>query len=455
MLTYHMAVVTRDSALRRGIKRLTTATASSAQSVRDPAELAEDKDIDLVIHDARSRVPDRALFDRLTDRSRVIHIVDGDTLIKKVELLADPRVCSLVCHDARFDDDELIASATKALRGDVFGLQKYFPWGVTTYTMAVGSYEEKGRAIELLGRYAQLAGVRGPVRERIQLVADELMMNALYHAPTDDDGNELYRGRSLKELAQLESVSPIQIQYGCSGRYFGISVRDSGGSLTRDRALEYLRRAGRREAQIEAKPTGAGLGLVSVLKSVSKLILNIEPGYSTEVIGLFDVELFAKGKIGARSLHLFIAEPEPDTQDDADTGEIAAAMVAPRPGRAWPMAAVVLTMVLTVLATAYYYRNLKPHHGRDPGAAVAAELPTLTVVPVPADATITIDGEPAAANLAIPITGADPMVVEVTMPGFEPYTRSFSAGELATSVKVFVSLQREPSRKEARRRRSP
>lgn len=451
MLNYHMAVITRDGALRRGIKRLTTATASSAQTVRDIGELAEGKDIDLAVFDARSRVPDRALYDRLSDGSRVIHIIDGDTLIKKVELLADRRVCSLLCHDARFDDDELIAAATKALRGDVFGLQKYFPWGVTTYTMAVKSYEEKVRAIELLGRYAQLAGVRGPVRERIQLVADELMMNALYHAPTDDQGNELYRGRTLKELAQLENVSPIEVQYGCSGRYFGIAVRDGGGSLSRDRALEYLRRAGRRESQIESKPTGAGLGLVSVLKSVSKLILNIEPGHSTEVIGLFDMELFAKGKIGARSLHLHIAEPAAgDDGEDVIDDDVAPPTVTRGGSRAWTMAAVLLAIVATALSTAYYFREIKP------AAVTAATLPALTVVPTPSDATVLVGGKAVDATRPIEVVdNGAPIEVRVEMAGYEPFARTFSADELAGSVKLYVPLVLSPPEREARRRRRP
>ena len=64
---------------------------------------------------------------------------------------------------------------------------------------------------------------------------------------------------------------------------------------------------------------GAGLGLVSVLRSVSKLVFNLDPGQSTEVIGLFDMELFAKGKVGARSVHVFTARgtPEPDEAPEA------------------------------------------------------------------------------------------------------------------------------------------
>jgi hypothetical protein len=295
-----MVVVTADTALKRAVKRLTTATGASADFVVDANAIPPDIRINLAIIDARRGDPTAQLLKAIPPTSRIVFIIQGDSLVSKLHLMGDPRVTSLFCYDAQFDDDEFISSATKGLRGEVFGLQKYFPWGVTTFAMKVQNYDEKGRAIETLLEYATLAGCRGPVKDRIQLVCDELMMNALYHAPLDENGNELYGGKTLKELAHLERVSPIQVQYGCSGRYFGVSVRDAGGSLSRAKLLEYLLKAKSAVREIETKALGAGLGLVSTLKSVSKLVFNIEVRSSTEVIALFDMELFAKGSIGPR-----------------------------------------------------------------------------------------------------------------------------------------------------------
>ncbi len=341
MLRYHMCVVTRDQALKRSIKRLTTATGATADFAVDTA-INPTRPINLAIFDARSEMPDRRFLGQVPKSAHVIYIVPGEDLAMRVQLFEDMRVTSLFCYDERFDDDEFISSATKALHGEIFGLQKYFPWGVTTFSMVVKSYEEKGRAIEIMMRYAQMAGVRGPVRDRIQLVADELMMNALYHAPVDSRGQEKYRGMTQKQLAQLPEVNPIQVQYGCSGRYFGVAVRDGGGSLHRDRALEYLVRA-RSGAQMEKKASGAGLGLISVLHSVSKLVFNLAPGYSTEVIALFDMELFARGKVGARSLHLFTTSASAAAGVDDDDEETRVSTPrAPAPRRAgappgsWP-----------------------------------------------------------------------------------------------------------------------
>ena len=424
MLRYHMAVITRDNALKRAIKRLTTATGSTADYIGDATGLNPEHPIQLAIYDARESPPDKLFFAKVPKEAKIIYIIDAEGLIPKVGLFKDERVVSLFSYDAQFDDDEFVATATKALRGEIFGLQKYFPWGVTSFSMVVKNHEEKGKAIEILMQYANLAGVRGGVRDRIQLVCDELMMNALYHAPTDKNGQELYAGKTLKELAQLDMVNPIEVRYACSGRYFGVSVRDGGGSLSRDRALEYMRKA-QATAAIETKTSGAGLGLVSVLKSVSKLVFNLEHGTSTEVVALFDMELFAKGKVGARSLHLFAA---PDTPPEADIsvegGDDQGAAAAndtqdlqirrSGPVGAWILAAV-LGAVVASLGTAFYLKK----SGTPSASAAPSASPRLTVRPTPKDATIMLDGKEAIAA-DTPFTLHENQMVEVSRDGFQP-----------------------------------
>jgi len=427
MLRYKMAVITRDNRLKRAIKRVTTATGANADFIGDASGIDPNKPINLTIFDARKDNPDKLFFAKVPTAAKIVYIIPGESLVQKVTLLKDDRVTSLFCHDERFDDDEFIATATKSLRGEVFGLQKYFPWGVTTFSMMVKNYPEKGRAIDVLMQYAKLAGVRGPVRDRIQLVADELMMNALYHAPVDDNGRELYEGRSLKELAKLDEVNKIQVQYGCSGRYFGIAVRDAGGSLSRKRALEYLMRA-KTGSMIETKATGAGLGLVSVLRSVSKLVFNLDHGNSTEVIGIFDMDLFAKGKVGARSLHLFTEAPR---AAEVDEPEVTAPVerISGGSGRgAWLLAAV-LGAVLSAMATAYVLKSGDTNK-------------TVTVYPKPDDATVTFNGKKVPAGRAITWPASKSKAkLSVEKKGFGPWTRELDREKSGSDVELYPALQ--------------
>src|SRR5690606_34925494 len=116
MLRYHMALATRDSALRPATKRPTTAAGATAAFAPDSAQPSPSRQVDLAIFDARGEAPDRRFYSLLPRTARIRLIVPGDDLVDRVPLLADPRVTSLFCHDDRFDDDEFISSATKALR---------------------------------------------------------------------------------------------------------------------------------------------------------------------------------------------------------------------------------------------------------------------------------------------------------------------------------------------------
>jgi hypothetical protein len=414
MLRHNMTVITKDNRLKREVQRVTASTASNAEFILDVAALDRVQKPDLVIFDARTTVPPRSLTEKLGTSTAIIFIVEEENLIESMSLLGDGHATSVMGHGARFDDDEFIASATKALRGNVFGLQKYFPWGVTTFSVVVASGAQKSKAIEIILQYASLAGLRGPVRDRVQTVADELMMNALYHAPVDKDGKELFAGRTLKELSQLPEVPAIEVSYGSSGRYFGISVRDGGGSLTRTRALQYLAKAKTAQADIEQKIGGAGLGLVSTLRSVSKLVFNLDPGRSTEVIGLFDMELFAKGKVGARSVHVFSATPTPEpeaaTRDDEDEAAAAAAAEPPVPSVTgarwgmWVMAAILLSVV-TALGTAVVMNKTKGSGAagdKCPPAGDATAAPTEPAPPAPAPPTAREPAPPAGAHTRHP-----------------------------------------------------
>src|SRR6185369_6608292 len=85
-----------------------------------------------------------------------------------------------------------------------------------------------------------------------------------------------------------------------------VAVRDSYGSLDKDTIVKFLSKgADAKLVPEQQREQGAGLGLVTALKSASKLVFNIAPGVGTEVIALFDMDLLSKGRQGVRSVHIF------------------------------------------------------------------------------------------------------------------------------------------------------
>jgi hypothetical protein len=207
------------------------------------------------------------------------------------------------------DEIELVVTSQKLISGDIFGLEKYLAWGALVHERWVASYDEKREALLEVAAYAAEVGARRQVVGRIESVADELLMNALYDAPAARLGVTPPSpvGHDLRPSAG--DGEPALMRYACDGRYLALSVRDGYGELRKEAILDHIERARAMKGSPQLKPSGgAGLGLYFVITSVTRFVANIDPGRATEVIGLFDLKAAGRDQEGcARSLHIFTA----------------------------------------------------------------------------------------------------------------------------------------------------
>jgi hypothetical protein len=224
-----------------------------------------------------------------------------------MELLRE-RLDHLVGDEPELDEDHLLVTTAKLLAsnaGDsVFGLEKYLAWGVTVHELELSSYQAKRVAIDAATDYATEVGANRALRRRIEAVADELLMNALYDAPAVSRGED---ARPAEQALSGELADPVRIRFACDGRRFALSVEDRHGALEKRAILDNVSRARReRGAPLFRDVGGAGLGLYYVLSYASRFIANVERGARTEVICLFDLGLKAS-QLGncARSLDVF------------------------------------------------------------------------------------------------------------------------------------------------------
>ncbi len=337
MLRHRILVVSGEANMRRALRRLMTATGAVTEFVNDLSKLPEDAPSLLAVDLRSSTAPKLKDLETVFPNVRLLCIVGAQDYGQMVDCLRNPRCGSVITYDDGFEPDDFIITVTKLLHGQVFGLQKYFPWGVTLYNMEISSYEEKSRALDVLNAYAELAGARGPVRDRMALVAEELIMNALYHAPVDEAGTRKYDHLPRKELARMTFDRKVRITCASNGQHFAIGVHDTYGSLEKDTVVKFLAKGTQKSLEPENRESGAGLGLVTGLKNASKLVFNLSPGNGTEVIALFDLDLLAKGRAGVRSVHIF-----------TERRKQSVATVAPAP-RAAPAAAPLIVGALAVL----------------------------------------------------------------------------------------------------------
>jgi CheY-like chemotaxis protein len=121
---------------------------------------------------------------------------------------------------------------------------------------------------------------------RIETAADELMLNAIYNAPHDDDGRPIYRDMDRRNVVTLAAQAQVRLRWGCDGRTFALSVADRFGTLTRAAVANHLGKLldarSPRLARTDARG-GAGLGLALTFSAGNELAVQLAPGRFTEV----------------------------------------------------------------------------------------------------------------------------------------------------------------------------
>lgn len=210
-----------------------------------------------------------------------------------VELLRRNDVTNLISqHGAirtsvvEFDERELLVTCKKAISGDIFGIEKYIGgWGTKLQSVTVKAMADKAPALEGLEATLRALQVSTTIVPDIVNVADELMLNAIVHAPRGPDGKQKYEHIGPQRGLTLEPSEYVSLVYGCDGQRFMLGVADNFGGLQREALYGYVSK-GLTGEQLspEQKTSGAGLGLTLAFRTIHQLVCNVHEGTRTEVI---------------------------------------------------------------------------------------------------------------------------------------------------------------------------
>lgn len=230
-----------------------------------------------------------ALDRRLDAKAHIIAVLPASDLAGTVAVMqSSGRLAGVLTEDV-LDGQALPEMASRLLHGDIFGAEKVVPWGTRIYSALVGDYQEKSVCIAQLSEFAATMGVRRKYREAIEQCADEMLMNALYDAPVDAEGKQIFADVPTRTRISLRMEQKAVVQYACDGDTFTLSVRDSFGTLERDTVVRYLHKCLHAEQQIDRKTGGAGLGLYIIANATTLFAFNVLPGVATECLVTFDL----------------------------------------------------------------------------------------------------------------------------------------------------------------------
>ena len=196
------------------------------------------------------------------------------------------------------DASKLIAAGNEHIHSSVLGKSDHgaqstqaavdkgviptYSWETHDQIQRVELRESKERhvAIDALFANKNISAKRETI-ERSRTVLEEILTNAIYHAPRRADGSEKYRRSESISLAKDETIY-ISIASEADGIF--LSVTDLGGTLSFEHIRESMGRCyGESQKQIESKESGAGLGVYLVFETATHVKIVTDPGKSTTV----------------------------------------------------------------------------------------------------------------------------------------------------------------------------
>jgi len=297
----------------------------------------------LVVVDGSAAAPSAAPLltaARAAGTEACMALLDAAQVAELPRILGLGAVTNLLVHPMPVLGEELMVTAQKLLRDDLFGAEKYLLWGTELEAITLTRASQRTHVVGELADQVRARGLGPRAASVAMLVADELISNAVHNAPVDDAGAHYRADLPRDGELELDPRHRVALRWGCDGRYLAVEVTDRFGSLDRDTILRALVRtkrsplwhagglsqriSGARHARDEmpggwpesGQPPeasgfkdaggGAGMGIALAYRSCDHLVFNLAPGKRTEVIALIDVRSPHGERVPASSYNVFV-----------------------------------------------------------------------------------------------------------------------------------------------------
>jgi len=169
------------------------------------------------------------------------------------------------------------------------GVVPYLLSGAPVHNLQIRSTADKDTALEQIVHFAESMDLGGEKLRRLELAAEELMMNALYDAPRSAMGTPRHAHLDRRLPVLLAPNESITLRFGCDGQTVAVAVNDPFGALDRLAVADRLGRVKDGLPRPQPGLGGVGLGLVMTYTVANQLVFCVSPGRSTEVTAVLHV----------------------------------------------------------------------------------------------------------------------------------------------------------------------
>ncbi len=215
-------------------------------------------------------------------------------------------IVSLSQLDYKFSVKGVLSTIRKITTGDIFGLEKYLESGTKVESAQILGSDHRIQVLQTMKNYFKQLGLTKGLISRVTMVAEELLLNAIYDAPIDRNGKSVYNRLDRRIAVKLKENEQGTFCYACDGSYIGIAAQDPFGSISKATVFRYLQSCYSEKAgTLDIKKGGAGRGLFMIVEGADLVVFNVKPNAKTEVAAFFAIDKNEAKKIGRSSLHYF------------------------------------------------------------------------------------------------------------------------------------------------------
>ena len=192
-----------------------------------------------------------------------------------VRMAREFNISNIIPKTSPFNFSELDLIVDGLLTKNIFGLSRYLLPG---YTLLGNFYVRSSKEAkivreEVIALLTEKLGTSG----NMKLIIDEIITNAIYHAPAYPDGTQKYQ-----EFVDvyLEPDEFVHLECGYDTEKYGIAIVDNMGRLTKETVLYKIDRQIAGEGILD--DSGRGIHMSRLFSD--RMIINIAPKSKTEII---------------------------------------------------------------------------------------------------------------------------------------------------------------------------
>jgi len=203
-------------------------------------------------------------------------LLTSSNIDEYIAFVRESAVSSVIPKTVPFNFVEVENIIRGLLTGEIFGIMRCLQAeGAAVAKKFCIKSSSEARAV----REAVIAEIEAKFENAgdTKLILDEILTNAIYHAPSKIDGTEKYAQFTDVELEPPEYV---YVEFGYDAEKYAVSVLDMCGALTRDTVLNKMERQITGEGLLDE--SGRGLHICRLF--ADRLIINIEREKRTEII---------------------------------------------------------------------------------------------------------------------------------------------------------------------------